>query len=66
MSNVLDALIANNIAALPIHDSIRVQIYHVAFAIETMKEQYHKLTGYSIDVSEVIHIKPRTLRACRG
>ena len=66
MSNVLDVLIANNIAALPIHDSIRVQIYHVDFAIETMKEQYHKLTGYSIDVSEVIHIKPRTLRACRG
>ena len=66
MSNVLDALIANNIAALPIHDSIRVQIYHVDFAIETMKEEYHKLTGYSIDVSEVIHIKPRTLRACRG
>ena len=66
MSKVLDVLIANNIAALPIHDSIRVQVHQAGFAVATMKEQYQLLTGHSIEVSSGMDAKPRTLRACRG
>jgi hypothetical protein len=50
MASVLHKLTVQGIPALPIHDSVRVKLINLLFTIDTMKEEYQDIMGFSIEV----------------